>query len=105
MRTIIFGYHQKAAGILINPMDNSRPNDPIDSGKISLAMIQQSIYQSTIIISWCGMYYYPLWFIYNQQVIIFIDNIQGNGLRLCGIIHRLRNMKKNGIACFYLCTL
>ena len=36
MRTIVFGYHQKAAGIFINPMDNSRPNDPIDSGKIEI---------------------------------------------------------------------
>ena len=46
MSLVVFGYHQKARSILVNPVDNAWPQNTIDTRQI-LDMVEQGIDQGS----------------------------------------------------------
>ena len=51
-----------------------------------------------------GMHDHPLWFIYNDHIIILIEDVQRNVLRLNIDLFRLRDDDCQDLACAHLLT-
>ena len=92
---VVFGYNQKAAGVLINAVDDAGANHPVDAGKGALAVVQQGVYQGAGVVSRRGMNHHPLGLIHHQEPAVLVDNIQGNRLRAHLQLHRLREKKNH----------
>lgn len=76
---VVLCHHQQAAGVLINAVHNARTNHTIDTGEPVTAVIQQRMYQRSRQIAGGRMYYHAFRLIHHQQIIIFIDNVNGIG--------------------------
>ena len=93
MRRIILRANHNAAGVLIQTMHNARTDNTVDARQI-LAMIQQRIHQRAAVIAGSRMHHHAARLIDNHDVIILIDDIQRNILRLH--IQRLRLRQRHG---------
>ena len=81
MGKIVFGNDQQAAGVLIDPMDNPRPDHAVDPRKGIAAVRQQRVDQRSTRMSGCRMHHHSLGLIDHQQVRILITDIQWDRLR------------------------
>ncbi|CDC60272.1 unknown [Clostridium sp. CAG:448] len=86
---IVFGNNQQPAGVLVNPVYDSRANHPTDTGQMPAAMPEQCVDQRPVRISGRGMHHHPRRLIDDNDVIILINDIQRNFLRLCVCRNRL----------------
>jgi hypothetical protein len=78
MGGIGFRHNQKAAGILINPVNDARSFGPADPGKIAVEMMEQRVYERTPWRSRGRVDDHSRGFINDDQVIVFEHNRQGN---------------------------
>ena len=93
MRRIILRANHNTAGVLIKTMHNARTDNTVDARQI-LAMIQQRIHQRTAVIAGSRMHHHAARLIDNHDILILIDDIQRNILRLH--IQRLRLRQRHG---------
>lgn len=77
--------------------EQCRTKYAVNSRKTVTAMIKQSIYKSTVIISCGRMHHHSLWLIHNKQVFIFINYIKRNIFRFSLIRRRIGNIYNNNI--------
>ena len=74
MSNIIFADDKRSGRILVDPVNDARPEDTVDPGQTVSAVIEQSIYQSVLIMPRGGMNDHILRLIDDEETIIFIDN-------------------------------
>lgn len=67
-----------AAGVLVQPMHDARPRDPFQLR----GMVEQRIDQRPGLMPCRGVDNQPRWLVHHDQVVIFMDDIEINGLRL-----------------------
>ena len=79
---IILRTDQQTAGILVDAMNDSLTFDSIAACQFSTAVVQQRIDQCPLAVAGSGMDHHVLGLIHHQQMLVLIDNLQGNLLRL-----------------------
>ena len=82
MGRIILRHHQTSAGILVQSMHNTRPCHAADAAELAGAMMEQGVHQCPTCVTGGRMHHDPHGFVDHQQTIIFIQNVQGDILRL-----------------------
>ena len=93
MSRIIFTDDQRACRILINPVYNAWPQNAVDTGKILFTVEHDRINERAAIMSGRRMYDHILWFIYNENIFIFIKDGQGNLFGRNGRFRCVGNLK------------
>ena len=86
----------------VNPVNNPRTQNPVDSRKLIPAVPHQRIDQRTAVMAGRRMYHHALGFIHHQKLLILIKDIQRNILRKNIRLCQLRNSKKDLILLLYL---
>ena len=81
MRFIRFRHNQATAGLFVETMHNSRSLHSADSRK-GRKMMQESIHQGVLPVARTGMNHQTGWLIDHNQVVIFVKNIDWDGLGL-----------------------
>ena len=76
MHVIILNRHHNAGSILIDAVNDTGSDNAVDIGKIALAVSEQRIDQSLIMMTRAGMNYHALRLIDNDEIIILIKNIK-----------------------------
>ena len=88
VRTITFGHNQQAAGVLINAVDNARPQHAVDAREAVAAMRQQRVDQRAVPVARRRMHNHPLRLVHHHKIIVLIHDVERDILRLD--IQRLR---------------
>ena len=78
MRFVIFADDEGSRRIPVYSMDDSRSFFSVDSGQGIPAMIHDGIYQGIVFMSRRWMNDHPLGLIYDQNVVVLVENIQRN---------------------------
>ena len=73
--------YQQAGCVLVDPVDDARPRDAPDTGKLAFAMVEQRIDQRPVRISGCGMHYHAGRLVHDDQMLILEHNIDRDILR------------------------
>lgn len=76
MSNIIFADDKRSGRILVDPVNDAWPEDTVDPGQTVSAVIQQSIYQSVLIMPRGGMNDHILRLIDDEETIILIENVE-----------------------------
>ena len=79
VRTVVFGNHQGARGVFVQPVDNARPQATADAPQIR-AVIKQAIDQCSTVMPRGRMHHQPGLLVDHHDKIVFIQNIKGNRL-------------------------
>ena len=74
MGKIGLGDDHCASGIFVEPVDNPRPLDTTDTGEGTMG--EEGVNEGTGSVSSRGMNYHPSRFIDNNQVFVFVEEIQ-----------------------------
>lgn len=99
MGGVVFCGDKAAAGVFVQAMDDPLTLAASDSRQFPPAVVEQCVEQSPIGISGGRMHDDSGCFVDHNQVLVFIDNLQGDGLRLgCRQWNRLWNVGNDGIA-------
>ena len=94
MGRVIFRRDDKAGGIPVDAVDDTRPQFAVDAGKALPAVVEQRIDQRTVRVSRCWVYHQPLGLIDNNDVRVLVYHLQRDVLR--NHIYRLRRGPGNG---------
>ena len=78
---VVFAGHQKSRGILVDSVDDSRPELPIDAGKAVPAVEQQGVYQGACAVACRRVHHHALGFIDHDEILILVDDVQGDVFR------------------------
>ena len=81
MGGVCFAYNQRAGRIHVNPVNNSGADFSVDSGELFSAVVHNGVDQGSRIVPGSGVHHHFLGFIDNQELIVLIENVQGNPLR------------------------
>ena len=90
------GDDEEAGRILVDPVNDPGARHAIDAGQLPLTVKQQCVDQRTVPIARRRMDYHPRRLVYDDEVLIFEDDIQRNVLRF-GCQH-LGGGKADGIS-------
>ena len=82
MGLIIFRNDKQTCRILVDAMNDSLPLDSVAARQFSTAVVQQCIDQCPLAVAGSGMNHHVLGLIHHQQMLVLLDNLQGNLLRL-----------------------
>lgn len=100
--------HQKSpSGILIDPVYDSGTENPVDPGKMTLAVSHDTVDRGSFHVSCTGMHHHVFRLVYDHKIFIFIKNIQRNILWKNVRFFEIRNFKEDVITllrliiCFY----
>ena len=83
MGRVGLGDDQQTRRILVDAVDNAGARHPADPGQAAGAVVEESVDQRPIEIARSRVDNKASWFVDNEQMIIFEDNIEGDVLR-CG---------------------
>ena len=73
---IILADDERTCRVFIDPVDDSRPQNAVNSRKALSAVIENCIYKSPVRVSRCRMYGHSLGLIDDKEVIILIKDVQ-----------------------------
>ena len=75
--------------IFIQSMNDARADDAIDAGQFPLTVVEQGIDQGPVIVSGCRMNDHPARLIDDDDILIFINDIERNifGLNVIFFLH------------------
>jgi hypothetical protein len=93
---VIFDHQQKARCILVDTVNDSRPDHSVQIGKGVPAVREQCVDKCAFIMSRSGMNHHPLGFIDNQEPFILIYDPERNVLRDGAIRPWRRQINLNG---------
>ena len=82
VRRVVFGNHKHAGSILVQTMDDTGTDLPIDAAEIGNA-VQKRVDQRAVRRAARGMGNHALRLVHNDDVIVFIYNVDRDILRLC----------------------
>ena len=91
MGLVGLGYHEQAGGILVEAMDDPGPADTANSRETVAAMGEESVDQSAGAMAGAGMNDQASRLVDHDERFIFIDDVQGDALRLRHHIGRRGN--------------
>ena len=83
MRQVVFGHHEKAAGILVQPVHDAGPLHPANAAEI-LHVIEQGVDQRAAFIARGGMHHHAARLDHHGQVRILIEDFKRDVLLLHG---------------------
>ena len=92
---IVFADDENSCGILIDSVDDAGAQYPVDPRQLIPAVFHQPVDQSALIVARCRMNDHVLGFIDQNNVPVFIDNVQIHFFRLNGELRRLRNLQND----------
>ena len=78
---IVLGDDQKSARILVDPVDDPRTDDAIDRREPPGAVKEQRVHERAVPVARRGMHDHPLGLVDDQQVVILVDDVDGDVLR------------------------
>ena len=81
MRAVVFGDEQQARRVPVEPVDDSRPQHAADAGQVD-AVGEQRVHKCMPRVARRRMHGQAGRLIDNQQVVVFIDDAQGDCFRL-----------------------
>lgn len=76
MSAVIFCDDEEAAGIAIDTVNDSGAQDAINTGEGVTAMGEEGVHEGTVGVTWGGMDDHTGWFIHDEEVSIFEDDIE-----------------------------
>ena len=76
MGQVIFGHGQKAGGVFVNAVDDTRAQDAVDAGQALPLGVEQAVDQCIVGVSGGGMHHQPLGLVDDQQIVVLVDDIQ-----------------------------
>jgi len=79
---VVLGHHHQPAGVLVESMHNAGPGNAADARQAVPAMGQQGIDQRSVHMPRRRMHYQALLFVDDDQVLIFINDVDGQRLGL-----------------------
>lgn len=91
MGCIIFGDHKQARRVLVQPMHNAGASHAANSRKVVTKVIQKSVHKRTTPISACRVHDHTGRFVDDADIIIFIDDREGDVFRFGICVLRGRN--------------
>src|SRR5690554_814010 len=77
------GHHHNPGGVFVQPVHNTSPGQVLDFRRV----IQQRVHQGAIGMARGRVYHQPGRFVDHQQVLVFVHDIQGDGLGFPGNLH------------------
>ncbi len=77
---IVLGYNQDSAGILVKPVDDTRPERSSQFGQV-VAMMQETVHKSRLSMAGSRMNHQAGRLVHGDQMIIFKDYVQGERFR------------------------
>ena len=84
---VLLRHHEKPGGVLIEPMHDSGTDRAPDSGQAP-DLKQKGVHQRPRPMSWSRVHHHPGGFIHHKEVLILIDDVNGDrlwhGVRLTG---------------------
>ena len=91
VRFVILTHDQNAGRVHVDPMHDARTHHAVDPGKLLPAVMHQTIYQGSGIVSGCRMHHHALGLIHQNDVFVLIKDIQihvfGRNFRLYCLRH------------------
>ena len=93
VRGVVFGDHHQPAGVLVQPVYDAGARDAADSRQGIPAMRQKRVHQSVVAVARRGVDDHARRFVQNQQIVVFVHDVQRNVLRLGNGGGRLRNFQ------------
>ena len=77
---VCFSYDEAAGGIFIEAVDDAGSLDPAYAGELSFAVMEEGVDQGAVGIPGCWMDYDSVFFVENEEVLVFEENFQGDVL-------------------------
>lgn len=106
MSKVIFGDEDEPGGVLVDPVDNPGPFFSTDPGEAFPAVPEQGIDKCAVRVPGSRVDDHAARLVYNDEIRIFIDNVQGKILRNERDIGSLcRQRDGYGVTGLNLCTL
>ena len=81
MGGVVLAYDKGAGRILVDPMDDTRPQLSVDTGQTVSAVIHDRVYKRPVRVSRSRMDRHALRFVHDQEIVILIENVERNVLR------------------------
>ena len=81
VRAVVLGYEQQPRGILVDAVDDARPDLPADAGEI-VKMLQQRVDQRAALVAGRGMDHHARWLEHHRHVRVLIQDVQVDVLGL-----------------------
>jgi len=103
MRFVGFGGDDQTGGFLVQAVDNPRPQDAADAGKV-FAVKKKRIDEGLIGIARSGVHHHARRFVDDDDGAVFVHNVQGNVLRYGGGLHHRLPMQIHPVACLEMLT-
>ena len=94
---IVFGDHQKAAGILIQPVDDAGPLDPADAAQI-VHGVQQGVHQRAGLVARRRMHHHAPRLVDHRYILVLVKDLQRNIFFFYGQLHRVGDGQLHRIA-------
>ena len=93
---VIFCDDQAAGGVLVQAVDDARAFHSADAGEVP-AVVEQGVYDGAVRVAGRGMHDHAAFLVDDYHVFIFIQDVQGDILRLGFRRFRFRNADGDGI--------
>ncbi len=100
VRKVVLGDHHHAAGVLVQPVHDSRTTNAADARQRRPAMVKQTVDQSSCGIARSGMNNQPGRFDQDNEVVVFKENVERNILRPRDRVLRFRNCQCDAVSGF-----
>ena len=73
---------QQAAGVLVDAVDNALPLHTVTAGELPFTVKEQGVDQRPLLVARAGVHHHVFGFIDHQQVLVLVDDVQRDLLRL-----------------------
>ena len=102
VRAVVFCHNNAAAGILVQAVNNAGTLYSANAGKIS-AMVKQGVHKSPVRVACSGVYYHAALLVQHDEMLVFVEDAQGELLRDSGGRLRFRDVDVKSHADFHRC--
>ena len=78
---VILGHDHAAAGVEIEAVNDTGTGYSSNSAELTVTMVQQGMDECAGFMAVAGMHTKPSWFVQDEQILVFEDDVQGNVFR------------------------
>ena len=100
MGHIILGYHQQAAGVLVQPVHDTGPLHATDAAE-AVHGVQEGIHQSTAFVASRRMHHHAAGLVHHGHILILVEDINGDVFLLHSGFHRIRDGESHMVTGLY----
>ena len=83
-------HYKKPRRVLVYTVDYAGAKNAVYRGKPALQIIKQGINKGAVGVTRCGMHHHPLGLVHHKKMLVLVNHLNWNILRLCLYILRWR---------------